>query len=51
MKHEGEVDPPANERLPSNGGLLTPAAEAGSKRVEQGDREREDDRHGGGEPA
>ena len=32
-------------------GLLTLAAEAGSKRTEQGNREREDDRHGGGKPA
>jgi hypothetical protein len=32
-------------------GLLTLAAEAGSKRVEQGDREREQDHHGGGEAA
>jgi hypothetical protein len=32
-------------------GLLTLAAEAGPKRVEQGDREREQDHHGGGELA
>jgi len=32
-------------------GLLTLAAEAGPKRVEQGDREREQDHQGGGEPA
>jgi hypothetical protein len=32
-------------------GLLTLAAEAGPKRVEQGDREGEQDHHSGGEPA
>ena len=32
-------------------GLLTPAAEAGPKRVEQGDREREQGQHDSGEPA
>jgi hypothetical protein len=47
LGEDGEL--PAEGKLDED--LLTLAAEVGPKRVEQGDREREQDHHGGGEPA